>query len=280
MKRLLFLLFLASVVVISSSATNGQVEGFDGGSNGGFIGNFVFESTGGNPDGNARINFGGPFFFPSLRTGGIDEPVNEIFLGDFSGFEQVEFSFDVRVDLLQSFAGNEIVRPFGIMLIDRDVMGPNGPSGIFFETEFWSSTNQDDWTTCAVNIEDPTVDALPPGWIGFGDEDPSTFEPILPPGATFATVLSSVDEFRLTGAVPGFFFNNAFFDARIDNVRVSAKASCLPGDVNQDQTIDLLDVAPFVNLISTGRFQCEADINQDGEVDLLDVGPFVRLISG
>ena len=54
----------------------------------------------------------------------------------------------------------------------------------------------------------------------------------------------------------------------------------LIGDVNLDGAVDLLDVAPFVDLIATGTFQSEADINQDGFVDLLDVEPFVTLLTG
>ena len=59
---------------------------------------------------------------------------------------------------------------------------------------------------------------MPAGWIGFGAEDPNTFEPILPQGSTSTSVLASVDEMWITGAVPGFFFSNAIFDVRIDNV--------------------------------------------------------------
>jgi hypothetical protein len=73
----------------------------------------------------------------------------------------------------------------------------------------------------SVTIDDPASATLPPGWIGFGDEDPMTFEPILPPGATFATVLAGVDQFTITGAVPGFFFTDADYDMRIDNVAVT-----------------------------------------------------------
>ena len=54
----------------------------------------------------------------------------------------------------------------------------------------------------------------------------------------------------------------------------------LIGDVNQDGTVNLLDVSPFVDLISSSQFQLEADINQDGEVNLLDVAGFVDLLTG
>ena len=44
-----------------------------------------------------------------------------------------------------------------------------------------------------------------------------------------------------------------------------------------DGSVDLLDVAPFVELLANGGFKAEADINQDGNVDLLDVQPFVDI---
>ena len=54
----------------------------------------------------------------------------------------------------------------------------------------------------------------------------------------------------------------------------------LLGDVNQDGNVDLLDVEPFVDLLTSGGFLREADINGDGVVDLLDVAPFVELLTG
>ncbi|MEM9413642.1 MAG: dockerin type I domain-containing protein, partial [Planctomycetota bacterium] len=50
------------------------------------------------------------------------------------------------------------------------------------------------------------------------------------------------------------------------------------GDVNQDGSVNLLDVAPFVELLSAGTYQAEADCNQDGSVNLLDVDPFVAIL--
>ena len=63
-------------------------------------------------------------------------------------------------------------------------------------------------------------------------------------------------------------------------LHVKTDTEPLLGDVNMDGSVDLLDVAPFVQLLTNGQFQIEADVNQDGEVDLLDVGPFVDLITG
>lgn len=54
----------------------------------------------------------------------------------------------------------------------------------------------------------------------------------------------------------------------------------LLGDVNCDGVINLLDVSPFVELISSGGFSDKADINLDGEVNLQDIGPFIDLLTG
>jgi len=216
--KLLIATTLALFSLDSLAHAQTTIVGFDGGSNGNFTGNFMFESTGGNPDGNAHLFLS--TFFPSLRTGGIGEPANADFLGDYSAFGEVTFKMDVKVDSLTDFIGNPNFRPLGIALVDRDIMGPSGPSGVFFELATLSSSGQPNWTELSVTIDDTTATTLPAGWIGFGDEDPSTFAPILPAGATFATVLAGVDEVRITGAVPGFFFNNANYDMRIDNVTV------------------------------------------------------------
>ena len=72
-------------------------------------------------------------------------------------------------------------------------------------------------------------------------------------------------------------------EAGVDAVNLSV-ISCTPqfvlGDVNCDGVVNLLDVAPFVDAISTGVFNEKADMNQDGAVNLLDVDPFIILLNG
>ena len=53
----------------------------------------------------------------------------------------------------------------------------------------------------------------------------------------------------------------------------------LIGDVNLDGMVNLLDVAPFVELVANSVFQTEADANHDGFVNLLDVAPFINILS-
>ena len=51
------------------------------------------------------------------------------------------------------------------------------------------------------------------------------------------------------------------------------------GDVNQDGAVNLLDVQPFIVLLSSGGFQAEADANGDGVLNLLDVASFIDLLT-
>lgn len=67
----------------------------------------------------------------------------------------------------------------------------------------------------------------------------------------------------------------------VDNISMNGMGGdVLLGDVNLDGVVSLLDVAPFVNVLTSGMFQAEADVNQDGMVNLLDVAPFVEILTG
>jgi len=53
-----------------------------------------------------------------------------------------------------------------------------------------------------------------------------------------------------------------------------------PGDVNQDGSVNFRDISPFISLLSTGEYSCEADLDQSSEVDFRDISPFIGLLSG
>jgi hypothetical protein len=99
------------------------------------------------------------------------------------------------------------------------------------------------------------------GSYGFWDLDTGTFNEILPLEA-FEDPIGSGYELEMA---IGLASKGCAFDL---------------GDVNQDGLVSLLDVNPFVALLTSGGFLCEADINEDGSVTLLDVDPFVQLLSG
>jgi len=224
---MVLLVVIGAFATIASGASTTTV-GFDGGSDGGFIGNAYFETTGGNPDGVARHLFDG--FFTDLRTGAPGEPTNAGFLGNYTEFESVTISFDVKTNYLNNFMGDPIARPIGVFLRNHDITGPNGAAGVFFEMGTVGVNFTPGWTTLSVTIDDPLSPTLPAGWVGFGDDDPVTYEPILPAGVTFASVLANVGEFDITGAVPGYFFTYAFYDVLIDNVSIEVHGNSVSNE--------------------------------------------------
>ena len=95
-----------------------------------------------------------------------------------------------------------------------------------------------------------------------------------------------MDVSGLVGFTPGSVLLTNSYDGTPVNgnngsayMLVSPEASLL-GDVNLDGAVNLLDVVPFINLLSTSDYQEEADINRDGAVNLLDVAPFIDLLAG
>ncbi len=114
------------------------------------------------------------------------------------------------------------------------------------------------------------------------------------------TSLGSLEAKLADGSINGTTAEDAFFGAiapngisRItisnDNTSVNGIevdhifygiGNVLLGDINRDGNVDLLDVSPFVDLLTEGAYQIEGDINGDGAVNLLDVAPFIELLTG
>lgn len=95
----------------------------------------------------------------------------------------------------------------------------------------------------------------------------------LPASDSFSLSLQSTSNNVSFTAARISYFNSA------EPLDVTFGDSVLLGDVNCDGMINLLDVAPFVDSVSTGTFNAKADMNSDGAVDLLDVQPFVTVLS-
>ena len=106
-------------------------------------------------------------------------------------------------------------------------------------------------------------------------------EAVGPTGAREASPVLNIGK-RLSGG--------GHFAGKIDNLRIynfnmspadiAVLSQPLIGDVNFDGAVDLLDVEPFIEVISTGVYQIEADCNEDGAVNLLDIDPFIKILSG
>lgn len=66
------------------------------------------------------------------------------------------------------------------------------------------------------------------------------------------------------------------------NIKVEffpASASVLLGDVDQNGSVNFLDIGPFIAILSSSGFQLEADIDESGAVNFLDIGPFIGILS-
>ncbi len=188
---------------------------FDNGTEGWSIsGRDTIDATGGNNGANMHGDLIDVF------GADIRNNTNGDFIGDLSRYgSSIELSIDIQTNSLDFF-GQQVSRELVVELRDYD--NDNG----FSWTSTWFSLgtigfiNNSDWTTYSVIIDDTSALALPAGWGGTGDEDPDTFEPILPEGRTFESVITSVDEIAFTTFVPGYFFGFTNFDIQVDNISI------------------------------------------------------------
>ena len=66
----------------------------------------------------------------------------------------------------------------------------------------------------------------------------------------------------------------------IDNVSFMVEAPRIPGDINGDGEVNVIDVNLVINMILSGTFNPDADINGDGEVNVIDVNLMINTILG
>jgi len=81
--------------------------------------------------------------------------------------------------------------------------------------------------------------------------------------------------------------SNLSFDVQIMIGRQAASRTvqlevvgALLGDVDLDDAVTFLDIAPLIALLSTGGFSVEADCDENGFVNFLDISPFIVLLAG
>lgn len=203
------LLSLAAATAEAQSTTT--VVTFDDAGAGWFGPNSSTELQGGNPGAHMHIQFSD--FGVDIRN-----VSNTDFLGDLSPYDEVTISIDVKVDGI-SASGNPI---------PRNLVVDFRSSRLAQNTYLWSSvwfklatlqTGQG-WTTYSVTFA-PRSRVLPEGWGGYGASNPVTFEPMLPEGVTFADVMAQMSEMAFTTLQPGYFYGEADFDLRVDNITIT-----------------------------------------------------------
>ncbi|MHC5211838.1 MAG: hypothetical protein ACYTG2_14050 [Planctomycetota bacterium] len=209
----LALVFLAPAA-LAGEPNDAQV-GFDAGAEGWSLNGWsTVTPTGGNPAERLHWDDFIDNFGMSARNS-----THAAFLGDYTAKGEVTLSIDFQVDYIK-FGPTPVSRELVVILYDDDSFMGAPPAAV------WSSLgvlngNGMGWTTFSAEVTDVLSDTLPAGWNGAGDEDPQTFEPILPAGRTWSNVLAGVDRIEFTTYVPGFFFGFTFFNLSIDNASIT-----------------------------------------------------------
>ena len=70
------------------------------------------------------------------------------------------------------------------------------------------------------------------------------------------------------------------FSAAQIEINAVTGPDCLLGDVDLSGSVDFDDIGPFIGVLSSDGFQCEADVDESGTVDFDDIGPFIGILSG
>lgn len=142
---------------------------------------------------------------------------NAAFVGDYSRFGSVTLGIDVLANSIQ-YDGREVQRDMILELRDYD-----NPYGGMPYTSVWYKlgeigADKGGWQHFSVTIGDTASSVLPGGWGGYGG---TGLEPGLPPGRSFADVLSGVDEIAFSTFTPGYVYGWTAYDVAVDNISIS-----------------------------------------------------------
>lgn len=248
----------------SAMGNNQAVVTFAAGAEGWSLnGHATVTATGGNPAHRLFWNNFVDTFGMAARTS-----THAAFIGDYTQKGPVTLSIDYQVNFIQFF-GSPVSRDLVVILYDDNTY--NGAPAAAVWKKIGTLTSNLPWTTFSTTVPDVNGAALPPGWEGAGDEDPNTFEPILPPGRTWANVLQGVDRIEFTTLVPGFFYGFTNFSLSIDNVSIAPIASACPADFDQNGTVDGADLGMLLG--EWGSLGASfADLDHNQKVDGADLG--------
>jgi len=132
--------------------------------------------------------------------------------------------------------------------------------------------NADDAFDFVLNASEPGVTY---------EETMGSYNPVNPTSGDTSVANIAIDSFD--GIVFGLFSDDPFAtnpggSYTIANLRVSSSGILL-GDINLSGSVDFLDIAPLITLLTNNGFQPEGDIDGSGVVDFLDIGPFITVLS-
>ena len=200
-------------LALSAGAQTATVTYDNGGE--GWDGNAPIDPAGGNPGANAHFE---------IETFGIRQgtETHPAFVGNLTQSSSITIGLDAIATSI-TYLGNEVSRHM-IVEFRSSTLAQNGYpyTSVWYNMGVIEAGTQ--WNHYSVTVA-PGSATLPAGWGGYGDEDPDTFEPRLPPGVTFADVMASVDSVEFSTFEPGYFYGFTIFDARFDNLSIERTTS-------------------------------------------------------
>lgn len=255
---------LAIPVAAHAGGTNQANVTFGNGAEGwSLLGWDTVTTTGGNPGARLFWNDFVDNFGMSARTDS-----NPAFIGNYVQKGPVKLSIDFQVDFIQFF-GSPVPRDLVVILYDDDQFNGAAAAAVWTQVGTLSGSPMP-WTTFSATLPSVTATALPAGWHGAGDEDPNTFEPILPAGRTWTNVLQGIDRVEFTTFVPGYFYGFTNFKLSIDNVSIAPLTPPCPADLNADGQVNGADLGALLGAWGTNNHA--ADLNADHTVNGADLG--------
>ncbi len=275
MRSVMCILALAGLVS-AATADGDVVVSFANGNEGWSINGWdTPDLAGGNPNENLHWADFVETFGLELRSDDVNP--NTDFVHDLTTHQSVTLSVDVLVNYIQFFGG-PVSRDWIVQIRDYDNVTTGYPyCAVWVHLGVLSGApTEGGWTTYSTTF-DPNAPELPKGWGGYGDEDPDTFEPILPADRTFASVMAGADQIVFTTYVPGFFYGFTNFDIQADNIRIQTQdaGGCNGADIAEPfGQLDFSDVVAF--LVAFGAQESSADLAEPfGQWDFSDVVAFL-----
>lgn len=86
-----------------------------------------------------------------------------------------------------------------------------------------------------------------------------------------------------TGRITGVEFSNANHNlstAATKTFTITVVNPSTPGDVNDDQAVDVADIATIISVMSGSSIADNADVNGDGAVDVADIATVISIMAG
>jgi hypothetical protein len=183
--------------------------------------------------------------------------------GDLTTHTQgLQVSFDLRNFVFINFFGDPIdpaSRPIILELHDDGDPREFGDEvSVWFRGDNMPSMDEG-WKSYEYTIPVPDGDEMPAGWGGTGAEDPVTFEPKLPEGRTFRSVLQNVTRVSISTFEPGYFYTFSGIEFGADNVEVrSLSDTVCPCDID-GEGLAVTDIFAFLSLWFAGDEAAEFD---------------------